>query len=135
MAVTSAQVLDALRRVKGPDLDGNLVDLGLVSDVLIKDGRAYFSITIDPKRAAELEPLRKAAETVVSEVPGITGVAAVLTAQSAGPSTGPRGGAVPEHSRVQQARAGGAAGDGAGLQRPPQHRPRGAAPPFPAFAI
>ena len=56
MAATPTQVLEALRRVKGPDLDGNLVDLGLVSDVLIKDGRAYFSITIDPKRASELEP-------------------------------------------------------------------------------
>lgn len=30
------QVVERLRRVKGPDLDGNIVDLGLVSDVLIK---------------------------------------------------------------------------------------------------
>ena len=71
MAVTPAHVLDALRRIKGPDLDGNIVDLGLVSDVLIKDRRAYFSITVDPARAAELEPLRKAAETVVAEIDGI----------------------------------------------------------------
>ena len=48
MAVTQAHVLDALRRIKGPDLDGNIVDLGLVSEVLIKDGRVYFSITVDP---------------------------------------------------------------------------------------
>ena len=110
MVVNSAQVLDSLRRIKGPDLEGNIVDLGLVSDVLIKDGRAYFSITIDPARAAELEPLRKAAETVVAELEGIKSVAAVLTAQTAGP----RQGAAPEHSRVQQARAHGTAGDGAG---------------------
>ncbi len=114
MAATQSQVLDALRRVKGPDLDGNIVDLGLVSDVLIKDGRAYFSITIDPKRATELEPLRKAAETVVAELAGITGVAAVLTAQT----SAPRGGAVPEHSRVQQARARGTAGDGGAKAAP-----------------
>ena len=62
--VTSADVIEALRRVKGPDLDSNIVELGLISDVLLKDGRAYFSITIDPARATELEPLRRAAETV-----------------------------------------------------------------------
>ena len=43
MVVNSAQVLDSLRRVKGPDLEGNIVDLGLVSEVLLKDGRAYRS--------------------------------------------------------------------------------------------
>ena len=46
MAVTQNQVLEALKRVKGPDLSGNIVDLGLVSEVLIKDGKAYFSITV-----------------------------------------------------------------------------------------
>jgi ATP-binding protein involved in chromosome partitioning len=108
MAVTQPQILEALRRVKGPDLEGNIVDLGLVSDVLIKGDRAYFSITVDPKRAEELEPLRKAAETVVMEVPGIAGVAAVLTAHAAAP----RAGGAPEHARVQQARARSGAGDG-----------------------
>jgi ATP-binding protein involved in chromosome partitioning len=127
MAATQTQVLDALRRVKGPDLDGNIVDLGLVSDVLIKDGRAYFSITIDPKRAVELEPLRKAAETVVAELAGITGVAAVLTAQS----SAPRGGAASEHSRVQQARARGTAGDGGGKTAPAAAAPSRRGAPVP----
>jgi ATP-binding protein involved in chromosome partitioning len=93
-------VIDALRRIKGPDLEGNIVDLGMVSDVLIKDGRAYFSITVPPSRADELEPLRQAAEKVVSGVPGITGVSAVLTAETKG------GGRMPESQRVQAARAG-----------------------------
>ena len=42
MTVTKDQVLDKLRRVKGPDLDGNIVDLGLVSEILIKDGARLF---------------------------------------------------------------------------------------------
>jgi ATP-binding protein involved in chromosome partitioning len=126
--VTSAQVLEALRRVKGPDLDSNIVDLGLVSDVLLKEGRAYFSITINPARATELEPLRRAAETVVAAVAGITGVTAVLTAETAkgaaSASGQPQGAAkTPEHPRVAAARAQGAAGDG---QRP--------APPAPTTA-
>ncbi len=118
MAATPAEVIEALRRIKGPDLTSNIVELGLISDVLIKDGRAYFSITIDPARAAELEPLRKAAETVVAEVAGITSVTAVLTAQTSGLR-----GAPAESARVAQARAQGAAGDGAKPAAPaPQKR-------------
>jgi ATP-binding protein involved in chromosome partitioning len=117
MSVTKTQVLDQLRRVKGPDLEGNIVDLGLVSEILLKDSRVYFSITVPPERAGELEPLRKAAEKVVGDLPGIAGVTAVLTAETAkGDGPGAQGAAsrkVAEHPRVQQARAQGATGDGA----------------------
>lgn len=110
MSVTKAQVLDELRRVKGPDLKGNIVDLGLVSEILIKDQRVYFSITVPVERASELEPLRQAAEKVVKELPGVSGVTAVLTAETKGRGTAPAAGAnggakVVEHPRVQQARA------------------------------
>ncbi len=129
MTVQKSQVEDALRRVKGPDLEGNIVDLGLVSEILIKDERVYFSITIPADRAEELEQLRKAAEKVVSDISGVAGVTAVLTADASGGSarrvaspavtpTAPKPraavGQVAEHSRVQEARARGAAGDGAG---------------------
>ncbi len=108
MSVTEAQVLEALKRVKGPDLDSNLVDLGLVSEILIKDARVYFSITIDPKRAEELEPLRQAAAKVVADLDGVAGATAVLTADA------PAGGAAPtpqrtEHPRVAAARQNGKA--------------------------
>ena len=67
MTPSKDQVLERLRRVKGPDLQGNIVDLGLVSEILLKDGRVSFSITVPAERAAELEPLRQAAEKVVRE--------------------------------------------------------------------
>lgn len=110
MTVSKAQVVEALRRVKGPDLQGNIIELGLVSEVLIKDARVYFSITVPASRASELEPLRKAAETVVAELPGVAGVTAVLTAEAPAGITGREN--VVEHPRVQQARQRGAAGDG-----------------------
>ena len=132
MPATKDQVLTALRRVKGPDLEGNIVDLGLVSEVLLKDNRAYFSITVPRDRAEELEPLRQAAEKVVKEVSGISGVTAVLTAEAKPGTTrtpppanakpeGPivrssGGGSAPESARVQAARAKSAAGDGARAQ-------------------
>ncbi|MEO0800059.1 MAG: Mrp/NBP35 family ATP-binding protein, partial [Pseudomonadota bacterium] len=92
MTVTAAAVLQALKRVKGPDLEGNLVDLGLVSDPIIRDGKVYVTVTIDPARAEELEPLRQAVEKVVEGVEGVTSVTAVLTADA------PAGGATPSRS-------------------------------------
>lgn len=78
--ITSKDVLDKLRTVRGPNMDGNIVDMGLVSDVFISDGKAYFSITVPAERARELEPLRLAAERVVKEMPGMKGAFAALTA-------------------------------------------------------
>ncbi len=103
MTVTKEQVLEALRRVKGPDLDGNIIELGLVSEVLLKDDRAYFSITIPEERAEELEPLRQAAAKVVGDIDGISGVTAVLTADVQ-PGAPKSGGKVHENPRVQEAR-------------------------------
>ena len=123
MPVTQSQVLDQLKRIKGPDLEGNIVDLGLVSEILLRDDKVYFSITVHPDKAAELEPLRQAAEKVVKDIPGVQGVTAVLTAEA------PRGGGAsasraPESSRVQQARA----ARGGGSPAPHAH----AAPAAPA---
>ncbi len=108
MTVTAEHVLAQLKRVKGPDLEGNIVDLGLVSEVVIRADRAYFSITVPAARAEELEPLRQAAEKIVKDIPGIEGVTAVLTAE-AEPGGGARrsGAKVPESARVQAARSGG----------------------------
>ncbi len=125
MTPTTDQVLEQLRRVKGPDLQGNIVDLGLVSEILLKDGRVSFSITVPAERASELETLRQAAEKVVRDMQGVKSVLAVLTAEKAGGGAvsgngaAGRGGQAPESARVQQARARSAAG---------------AAPPPPAAA-
>ncbi|MEL6289042.1 MAG: Mrp/NBP35 family ATP-binding protein [Pseudomonadota bacterium] len=82
MAVTKDDVLNALKRVKGPDLDGNIVELGLVSEIVIANAKVYFSITVPPERAEELEPLREAAQQVVEEIDGVEQAGVVLTAQS-----------------------------------------------------
>ncbi len=113
MSVTKDQILSELRRVKGPDLDGNIVDLGLVSEILQKDGRVYFSITVPADKAEELDPLRQAAQKVVAEMEGVAGATAVLTAEAQPGSARPApaqspvasGGNVHEHPRVAEARA------------------------------
>jgi ATP-binding protein involved in chromosome partitioning len=103
---TTDQILERLRRVKGPGLEGNIVDLGLVSEILLKDGRVSFSITVPAERARELEPMRQAAEKLVRDMEGVTAVAAVLTAEKPqGSTSAPRGGPRAESPRVREARA------------------------------
>ncbi|WFU48250.1 Mrp/NBP35 family ATP-binding protein [Sinorhizobium terangae] len=88
--VTRETVLEKLRNVRGPDMEGNIVDLGLVSDVFISDGKAYFSITVPADRAKELEPMRAAAERVVREIPGVKAAMVALTAdRKAAPQAAP----------------------------------------------
>jgi ATP-binding protein involved in chromosome partitioning len=57
------------------------VSLGLVSDPVISGDSVMFAITVDASRAAELEPLRQAAEKAVSNVPSVGKVMAALTAE------------------------------------------------------
>ena len=54
MSLTKEAILNRLRQVKGPDLESNIVDLGLVSEVLIKDGRVSFAITV-PDQELQME--------------------------------------------------------------------------------
>ncbi|WP_454848370.1 Mrp/NBP35 family ATP-binding protein [Rhizobium binxianense] len=85
--VTKEQVLETLKTVRGPDLEHNIVELGMVSDVFISDGKVYFSITVPAERARELEPMRLAAERVIKEMPGVKGALVALTAdKKAAPS-------------------------------------------------
>ncbi len=115
MSVSKTQVLDELRRIKGPDLNGNIVDLGLVSEILIKDAHVYFSITVPAARADELEPLRQAAQSVVAKLEGVKGVTAVLTAEATqGSRAAVPGARVPDSARLREARARAGGGEGAG---------------------
>ncbi|HHZ08635.1 MAG TPA: Mrp/NBP35 family ATP-binding protein [Rhizobiales bacterium] len=84
MAVTKEAVVDKLRTVNGPDFTGNIVDLGLVSDIFIADSKVFFSITVPAARARELEPLRAAAERAVKAIPGVAGAVVALTAEKKG---------------------------------------------------
>ena len=92
MSVTENQILDALRAVRDPDRGGDIVSLGMVSGVVIRDGNVGFAIEVEAERGPRLEPLRKAAERAVEALPDVVSVTAVLTAE-ARPPGGARGGA------------------------------------------
>ena len=78
--ILKQHVLNALKHVKGPNLSDDIVSLGLVSEIIIRGGKVYFAISVDPARASELEALRRAAEQAVKDVPGVEAVAVTLTA-------------------------------------------------------
>jgi ATP-binding protein involved in chromosome partitioning len=89
--ILKERVLDALKHVKGPNLSDDIVSLGLVSEVVVRGGKVYFAISVDPARASELEALRRAAEQAVRDVPGVEAVAVTLTADREAGSHQPGG--------------------------------------------
>ncbi|MCA0054864.1 Mrp/NBP35 family ATP-binding protein [Mesorhizobium sp. B2-2-4] len=82
--VTKETVIERLKTVNGPDFTGNIVDLGMVSEIFIADSKVFFSITVPAARAQEMEPLRAAAERVVKAIPGVAGAVVALTAEKKG---------------------------------------------------
>src|SRR5260370_11059457 len=104
MPVTEKRILDALAAVRDPDKGGDIVSLGMVSGVVVRDGNVGFAIEVEPERGPRLEPLRKAAEAAVEALPGVLSVTAVLTAE-ARPHAPARAAAPP--AAAQPARAAG----------------------------
>ena len=90
MTVTPEIVLKALAGVLGPDGRTPLPASGALSDVVVDAGRVYFSIAVDPARADELESLRKAAQDLVSRLPGVETAVVSLTAERAPGAAAPR---------------------------------------------
>src|SRR5437868_12724240 len=105
MAVTENQIRDALKAVRDPERGGDIVSLGMISGVVIRDGNVGFAIEVEPERGARLEPLRKTAEEAVEALPGVVSVTAVLTAEAKPPGGARR--AAPAAAAAQAAPAAG----------------------------
>ena len=89
VTIATDQILEQLKRVKGPNLTGNIVDLGLVSDIVVRDDQIMFSITVPAQLADQLEPLRAAAEKAALAAPGVTKALVMLTADREGVAAEP----------------------------------------------
>ena len=105
MTVTKDQVLAALSMVPAPDGTA-LPETRTLSDVIVTDGKVFFSITVDAGAVQAWEPVRKRAEDAVRALAGVSSVLVALTAEraagaSAPPapgSTGGRGGRPAPHA-------------------------------------
>jgi ATP-binding protein involved in chromosome partitioning len=82
MAVSKDEVLARLEGVKG--LDGRpLTGIGALSDIVITDGKVFFSITAPADAVEAWEGVRKNAEAAVRSLSGVTSVMVALTAEMA----------------------------------------------------
>src|SRR5258705_11934699 len=77
---TKEDVLAALAAVKSPD-GTPLRQTGKLSDVVVSDGKVFFSITVDASVVPQWEPVRKAAEAAVRAVPGVASAMVALTGE------------------------------------------------------
>jgi ATP-binding protein involved in chromosome partitioning len=80
MAVTKDQVLAALDRVPSPE-GTPLPRTGALSEVVVSDGKVFFSISVDAAAVKGWESVRQRAEEAVRAVPGVQSAMVALTAE------------------------------------------------------
>jgi ATP-binding protein involved in chromosome partitioning len=80
MAVGKGEILAALAQVKAPKGTA-LTDAKVLSDIVVTDGKVFFSITVDAATVKAWEPVREAAEKAVRAVPGVQSALVALTAE------------------------------------------------------
>ena len=73
-----------------PGRGGDVVTLGMVSGIVVRDGNVGFALEIDPAEQTAMEPVRKDCESAVHALPGVVSVTAVLTAEKAPAAAQPR---------------------------------------------
>jgi ATP-binding protein involved in chromosome partitioning len=101
MAVSKEQVLAALAKLPSPSGTA-LPDAHVISDIVVSDGKVFFSLTVDAAAVKAWEPVRKAAEDAVRNISGVKSALVALTAErSPGPAArGPQ----PAHTAAQPQR-------------------------------
>jgi len=80
-SVTETQVLDTLRTVIDGER-GDVVTLGLVEGVQVRDGHVLVTIAVAPEEGQAKEPLRRACEQAIDAMSGVLSVSVVLTAHA-----------------------------------------------------
>jgi ATP-binding protein involved in chromosome partitioning len=103
---------EALRSIADPASGQDIVAAGLVEGIELRDGLVQVALLTDRAHAEAMEPVRRAAEALLSRQPGITNAAAVLTGRKAA--------AQPPPGRAQGHGPGGPGqGPGGHAQKPP----------------
>ena len=79
--VTETAVLDALKAVRDPDLNRDIVALKFVKNLRIDDGRVAFTIELTTPACPVKDQMREQARAVVAQLPGVAAVDIEMTAQ------------------------------------------------------
>jgi len=93
MSTAKDDVVAALGKIASPD-GVPLPATGKLSEIVVADGKVFFSITVDAGAAQAWEAVRDRAQKAVGAVPGVQSVMVALTAERTG-GAAPAGGAPP----------------------------------------
>jgi ATP-binding protein involved in chromosome partitioning len=92
--VTRDAVLEALRAITDPDLQKDVVTLGLVRDLEITDSKVSFTLAFTSQSPATKVSLHSAASRLIGQLPGVAGVQVRMgsgqAAKPSAPGTAPR---------------------------------------------
>jgi ATP-binding protein involved in chromosome partitioning len=80
--ITQEIVKNALATVIDNDSGQDVVSAGLISGIVVRGDKIGFMITVAPQASQQKEPLRRACESAVKNLPGVASVTAVLTAHN-----------------------------------------------------
>ena len=81
MQVTEAAVLEALKAVRDPDLNRDIVSLKFIKNLKIDQGRVSFAIELTTPACPVKDQMREQARAVVAAIPGVSHVDIEMTAQ------------------------------------------------------
>ncbi|MBI2874408.1 MAG: metal-sulfur cluster assembly factor [Firmicutes bacterium] len=68
---TEQEVMEALKKVFDPELGINVVDLGLIYGVELKDGEAIVKMTLTTQGCPLHDSIGRGVETAIKNLPGI----------------------------------------------------------------
>jgi ATP-binding protein involved in chromosome partitioning len=80
-SVTEAAVLEALKVVRDPDLNRDIVSLKFIKNLRIDGGRVAFAIELTTPACPVKDQMREQAREAVRRIPGVTAVEIEMTAQ------------------------------------------------------
>ncbi len=81
MALTEAQILNALKVVQDPDLKRDLVSLGFIKDVRVEDGRVSLTIELTTPACPVRDLMKEQAREAIQALPGVRQVDITMTSQ------------------------------------------------------
>lgn len=78
--ITEELILKTLSEVKDPSQSKDIVSLGLVSNINIKDSNVSVTLDVPVHRGSAMEPIRKLAQEKILKIKGVTSATVVVTA-------------------------------------------------------
>ena len=73
-------ILEALKEIEDPSQSKDIVSLGLINNITIKDSNVSVTLEVPVHRGASMEPIRKLAQEKVLNIKDVTSATVVVTA-------------------------------------------------------